>query len=279
MSEPSQKTLVHESSDSLQMETCSLYLALTRAASVGGVEGPGREPSLGGKLLYAGELDAHGRAKVIAGNVAGGATLAATADAANQRQSIRDGVVDFLVTSLDESLRILKNEIRKRKTVAVCVGAAPATVEREMMERGVQPDLVFATPTDEPRILPSVREGALEVQIAVTSPRLALLTWQVAEAPARWMPKLDAAALGFMDADSWEARWLRRAPRYLGRPAFAMRSIFCDQQLATVIIQELGKLVRTGDIGTDVSARLVSGDESTVFQMRPGVHLQTSQGS
>ena len=80
---------------------------------------------------------------MIAGNVAGCATLAATAEPAAQKQAIRDGVVDFLVTSLDEALRILKNEIRKRATVAVCVGA-PSTVEREMIERGVLPDLVFA---------------------------------------------------------------------------------------------------------------------------------------
>ncbi len=46
------------------------------------------------------------------------------------------------MTSLDEALRILKNEIRKRETVAVCVAAAPETVEREMLERGVLPDLL-----------------------------------------------------------------------------------------------------------------------------------------
>ena len=34
---------------------------------------------------------------------------------------MRDGVIDFLVTSLDEALRILKNEMRKRTAVAVCV--------------------------------------------------------------------------------------------------------------------------------------------------------------
>ena len=56
---------------------------------------------------------------------------------AAQKQAIRDGVADFLVNSLDEALRILKNQLRKRETVAVCVGLAPADVEREMKERGV----------------------------------------------------------------------------------------------------------------------------------------------
>ena len=35
------------------------------------------EPCLGGQLLYAGELDATGRALVVAGNIAGAASLAA----------------------------------------------------------------------------------------------------------------------------------------------------------------------------------------------------------
>ena len=83
------------------------------------------EPGLGGKLLYAGLLDEVGRNLVVAANIAGAATLAASPDPAAQKQAVRDGVVDFLVTSLDEALRILKNEIRKHETVAVCVAAAP----------------------------------------------------------------------------------------------------------------------------------------------------------
>ena len=47
-----------------------------------------------------------------------------------------------MVTSLDEGLRILKNEIRKRETVAVCVALSPDTLQREMQERGVLPDLL-----------------------------------------------------------------------------------------------------------------------------------------
>src|ERR1700687_4760167 len=85
-------------SNSLQLEAYGLYCALVRgAASVNAVNRKA-EPSLGGKLLYAGELDAHGCAMVIAGNVSGCATLAATADLAVQKLVIRDGVVDFVVT-------------------------------------------------------------------------------------------------------------------------------------------------------------------------------------
>src|ERR1035437_3667290 len=105
----------------LQVERC--YAGLILAAG----HGPDAEPSLGGKLLYTGPLDAQASALLVAANIAGAASLTVSAEAAAGKQAIRDGVVDFLVTSLDEALRILKNEIRKRETVAVCVALAPET--------------------------------------------------------------------------------------------------------------------------------------------------------
>ena len=80
---------------------------------------------LGGSLLYAGELDRDSRALIVAANIAGAASLAATADRTAQKQALRDGVADFPVNSLDEALRILKNQLRKREPVAVCVGLRP----------------------------------------------------------------------------------------------------------------------------------------------------------
>ena len=133
---------------SFSLAAYKFYFALTQAMDAERSSGqapsqdpklePIPEPGLGGRLLWAGELDGSGRAIVVAGNISGVATLAATADSNAQKQAIRDGIVDFLVTSLDEALRILKNEIRKRQTVAVCVGSAPDLIQREMLERGVR---------------------------------------------------------------------------------------------------------------------------------------------
>jgi urocanate hydratase len=249
---------------------------LTRTAAVADVTGAGGELSLGGRLLYAGELDEPGRAGVIAGNVSGCATVAASADMSAQKNSIRDGVADFLVTSLDEALRILKNEVRQRKTVAVCVGAAPELVEAEMTERGVQPDLVFAGSPDHQRIVPKFGAGTLEIQFAAPDRGLAFVTWQVEQAPARWMPRLDAAALSCMDQNSWESRWVRLAPRYLGRSALAQRALFCNLRLAKEILQRFAELVQSGEIGAEVSTVIDSGDETMTFRMRPGETAQRS---
>ncbi len=204
------------------------------------------ESGLGGSLFYAGEMDEEGRALVVAANIAGAATLVASADLTTQKQAIREAITDFLVTSLDESLRILKNQLRKRETVSVCVSMAPSAMEREMNERGVRPDL-----------LRSVVEGALPT--GTESPALltpALLTWRVASAPAGWLPKLDAIALECLDTDAWAARrWLRLAPRYLGRTAQSTRALACSKQVASRFTERVQKLVQRGEISVPVEIR------------------------
>ena len=199
------------------------------------------ESGLGGSLFYAGEMDEAGRALVVAANIAGAATLVASADLSAQKQAIRDAIADFLVTSLDEALRILKNQLRKRETVSVCVAMAPAAMECEMNERGVQPDLLRSAVDDAPGI-------------GVDSP--ALLTWSVASAPAQSLPQLDAIALECLGADDWAARrWLRLAPRYLGRMAQGIRALVCSRDVASRFIEQVQKRVEHGEIGVPVEIR------------------------
>jgi hypothetical protein len=220
----------------------SLYAALLRLANP---EQPNPEqPDLGGKLFYAGELVPGCRALLVAANIAGAASLAASADVAAQKQAIRDGVADFLVNSLDEALRILKNEIRKRETVAVCIASAPQAVEQEMLDRGVLPDLI-------PPIEPGLR-----------APCEALLCWRVASAPAQWLPKVDSIALNCLKDnggfDSGRARrWLRQAPRYLGRLAQGSRILRCESKVAQEIVTRVRGAVERGEIAVEVETRLL----------------------
>ena len=257
----------HVTAASSQIEASRFYFALTRGTSV--AADPSEEPSLGGKLLYAGKLDADSRALVVAANVAGCATLAATVESSAQKQSIRDGVFDFLVTSLDEALRILKNEIRTHNTVAVCVGRPHESVQQEMLRRGVQPDFVF-------RELPGHERTVSHFGKASALPfvepdfDLSFLTWQVAEAPARWMPKLDAISLKCLETEPWARRWIRLSPRYCGRSALAQRALYCSPHAAKQIIQNIADSVRTGETGVEVAATLSAADESMVFRMSRG---------
>lgn len=227
------------------------YLSLIQAVGAG--PSPVQEPNLGGKLLYVAELDEAGRALAVAGNVAGAATLAASADPAVQKQAVRDGVVDFLVITLDEALRILKNEIRKRETVAVCVAASPQAVEAQMLERGVLPDLL-------PPRTPSAMDLSgllLEEESRTVEPDPmkvpALVTWSVASEPAQWLPKLDAIALDCLERDAWAARrWLRVGPRYLGRLAHGVRLLHADREFGARFIEQVRARVECSEIGAPV---------------------------
>jgi hypothetical protein len=248
------------------LETFGFYISLIPFANSASDSHQG--PSLGGKLIYAGELDGHGRAVVVAGNIAGAATLAATADLVAQKQAIRDGVADFLVTSLDEALRILKNEIRKRETVAVCVGTAPDEIEREMLERGVLPDLrPRAASATEPEGFPG--PGGLRVGLDPMGVQ-ALVTWRVDSAPAQWLPKLDAIATDCLSPDAWAARrWLRLAPRYLGRLAREIRVLISDREFAASFVGQVREQVLQGGIGVPLQVQVSHPDGNEEYRFAP----------
>ncbi len=235
------------------------YTGLIRAADATSES----EPGLGGKLLYAGELDAEARALLVAANIAGAASLAATSDSAAGKQAIRDGVVDFLVTSLDEALRILKNEIRKHETAAVCVALPSEAVAREMLERGVLPDLLRPGSSATPVSAAFLSQGAMRIEPVDANEGQVFVTWRVAAAPALWLPRLDAIALGSLeenvgapglDSETWDParRWLRLAPRYLGRLAQGVRLLHCDERSAAAFLERVREEVESGKIAITV---------------------------
>lgn len=236
------------------LEVERLYAGLIYTASA--TRDSSAEPTLGGKLLYAGELNPGGRALLVAGNIAGAASLAATADGTAGKQAVRDGVADFLVNSLDEALRILKNEIRKGETVAVCIGAAAEAVEREMMERGVLPDVL-------PRVEPAPARSGEKV-----------LWWRVGGAPAQWLPKLDTMALGCLQRDTTHdsraaRRWLRLAPRYMGRMAQGLRVLCCAPEVGEEFIDLIENGVNSGEIGVAVEMGVTNGGDTDHLQLSP----------
>ncbi|HEX8812771.1 MAG TPA: hypothetical protein VF742_12340 [Terracidiphilus sp.] len=190
--------------------TYDLFAGLVQNLDLKSGVGPGL--GLGGKLLYAGELTSESAHLIRAANIAGAASLTATADLAMQRATIREAIADFLVTDLDEALRILKNEIRKRQTVAVCISAALEVIEEEMLERGVLPDLRAP--------IASQRLPEDQIFLAVTEP------------PEGFEAR--AAAL-IPESDEIIRRWLRLSPRYLGPKARRVRSLACTKEIAAVL--------------------------------------------
>jgi hypothetical protein len=199
-----------------------LYAALAR--------GLDSDAGLGGKLLYAGELHEDGCRLVRAANIAGAASLSATADTAALRHAIHDGVADFQVTSLDEALRILKNEIRKRQTVSVVVSADPGQMAEEMVERGVLPDRVppAAWIDGNSGLDRFLAHGAQPVEMAPLPVGWVFKAWVPSP------PEFDLVAMAALpEDDHLNRRWLRLSPRYLGPAARRVRSLACTPEVAS----------------------------------------------
>jgi hypothetical protein len=80
-----------------------------------------------------------------------------------------------------------------------------------------------------------------------------LLTWSVDEAPAQWLPRLDALAMDCLALDESPSaqiarRWLRFAPRYLGRLAGNVRVLRCTAPAAKAIAERMRAGVESGEI-------------------------------
>ena len=215
-----------------------------------------RHADLGGCLFLAGEFTRQSHPIVVAANVAGCATLVASPDSTMQKQAIRDAVVDFVVNSVDEAVRILKNEIRKRATVAVCVGISILQMQKEMMERGVVPDLLAGSTAQFTETLPPFGAALRVIYPAEQGDDQAILTWTVAKNPAQCMPKLDTIAAECLHSEPAMQRWLRLSPRFAGRAALSTRSISCERAVASRIILAFEETVESGAISGDIDVTL-----------------------
>jgi hypothetical protein len=188
---------------------------------------------LGGVFLFAGELTANSDPMLRAASIAGAASLAASADQENCKKALRDGAIDFLVNSLDEALRILKNELRKRQPVAVVISQPAAAIAAAMLERAVQPELLFADSAASIVLTASFEQftklGARPLQPAVLPAGEAFHLWPLAAGWLRPAAGLEAHLTALLpELAEQERRWLRLSPRHLGAKARRLRSLGCD---------------------------------------------------
>jgi urocanate hydratase len=98
------------SGSDLQRQTLRLYGELVA-----------RHESWAGKLVFACGEGASATGLPAAASIAGGTALLLDPDAAAVKAVFRQGGVDFVVNTLDEALRVLKNEIRKQRPLSVAL--------------------------------------------------------------------------------------------------------------------------------------------------------------
>jgi urocanate hydratase len=115
-----------------QLETLRVYGGLVEV----------REDWGGGLALCCGEGCAASGVSVAV-SIAGGATLLIDGDAAEVKAAMRRGEIDFVVNTLDEAMRALKNQVRLRRPLSVGLTVEVGGALPEMVERGVLPDVLL----------------------------------------------------------------------------------------------------------------------------------------
>jgi len=98
--------------------------------------------NLAGKLIVSGGMGGMGGAQPLAATMAGAAFLGIEVDPERIKKRLKTGYCDFMVTNLDEALRILKNAVRKKENISVGLVGNCADIVPKLAERGVVPDLL-----------------------------------------------------------------------------------------------------------------------------------------
>src|ERR1700722_6379882 len=97
---------------------------------------------LAGKLIVSGGMGGMGGAQPLAATMTGAVFLGIDVDPKRIKKRLKTGYCDFMVTTLDEALRILKNAVRKKENVSVGLVGNCADMIPELAERGVVPDIL-----------------------------------------------------------------------------------------------------------------------------------------
>lgn len=179
-------------------------------------------PAWPGKLILTAGAGASATGILAAASIAGATALAIDPDAKAARAILREGGVDFIVNTLDEAVRVLKNEIRKRRPLGVALTADPAEVLAEFRDRGLLPDLSINTPD-----FPAKASLQLnETPSAQLTTWLAARNWIVGEIP-RGVP------LPAFPGDDPRSAWLRNIPRYQRSATREPRALWLTSGLLT----------------------------------------------
>jgi hypothetical protein len=225
--------------------------------------------SLAGRLLLIDGLANEGDALLIAASIAGAASLALETRAEAVRHCVRNGIVDFAVTTLDEALRILKNEIRKQQPIAVLLEREPAGALTEMVERGAQPEMLrwaSADPEWKASLDTFLARGAqpLLAPRETKSDSAREVCWRASDGGSAALRQLDLLACQILpEADAERQNWITRAPRYLPRALRLERSVVMTEEERAAFLAAVEERAQQGNLAAQVE--IDAGGETRSF--------------
>ncbi len=221
------------------------YMALQRAPVSRSAPGSDGSGLLAGRFVFTRLGQSQAPPLPLAASIAGAASLSVTCDEAQGSLMLRMGLCDFVVRTLDESLRILKNEIRKKQPVSVCVTDDFSSVAGEMAERGVAPDILVELPGAPLGNIARSGKGAL---LDLAGPPEGL-----PDEIVRWsgpgLLRVDEAAISILpQADRLRRRWISASPRYLPRMRPLKHVCSMERGEAAEFVNVLSGRVMAGEI-------------------------------
>ncbi len=239
--------------------------------------------SLAGRLLLVDGLGDEGDALLIAASIAGAASLVLETGPDAVRHCVRNGIVDFAVTTLAEALRILKNEVRKRQPIAVLLERQPMSVLAEMVERGAQPDMLrwtapdptlksyidtmrergarplptpSATPSNSPSTDPASTDPASTDPASpdpISNDPRTDVCWRAGEGGTAVLRQLDLLASQMLPTEDLERQnWIARAPRYLSRALRLERCVAMTERERSAFLAAVEERAQQGTLAARV---------------------------
>jgi urocanate hydratase len=216
------------------------------------------KPDWRGALIVACGLGPGGSALSIAGNIAGAGCLGIDERPDVGRAALRSGACDFVVNTVDEALRVLKNEIRQRRPVSVGLTRGSTEALEELVGRGVLPKLFTVFRRDADALVPATATwdrvmgtfgplGTVIVDFDGSFPplagvldaadRLDSFTTErgyhlesFAFGSAEELRAFDARLLQIVPATDMRHRWCASAPRFFHRERPYRRVVFLTKE-------------------------------------------------
>jgi hypothetical protein len=168
-------------------------------------------------------------------SIANGTTLWLTDAVADAKAAMRRGEVDFIVNSLDEALRTLKNQIRQGRPLGVAMTGDVAAGLAEIVERGVLPDRMLGdgavhNASQSRASIDSLRDSGMDFRYGpargndverwersmMILRRKRYYAYFVHAESLSGLREVDAQLLASLpETDVARRRWLQRLPKYL----------------------------------------------------------------
>jgi urocanate hydratase len=228
---------------------------------------------LAGLLLTCVGFGREGSEMALATVISGGTFLGIDPSSEHLKAAIRNGSCDFMVNTLDESLRVLKNELRKKKALSVGLLGDAAAIVTAMVERGVQPDLVaeIGASNREPALLTFVERGAIKVDAEATNRSAASdfveVVWTAAGIAD--MRRMDELAFQQLPADDLiRRRWLQHAPAYFHRQRPLQRVLGMHPEEVAGLGEAFKNAIAAGEIQKQamLMRQTVEGPKENILQ-------------